>query len=479
MPPLRVLVLHGFGQNAAVFIEKRAKDLLKKLKDVAVVNAMDAPHALPYDSSLRGWWSYPDWDGRAETIQALADELLQRQEFECVGIQDSLELVLKEWRAGSYDGLIGFSQGAVMAAAACAELEARARAGDVGTQLPRFAVLISGFGRPVPRGLSEYPPKEPLRVPSLHIWGAADTHIPPWASEALLARFVDGEQHAHAGGHFMPQKGGDVTVVQKFLTKFLAKDAAASACPTPSTQASSPVAAAASPRSAHTAPEAASKACSGASLGRVDAADELQGALARYGRPSSGAGESAAAAAASSVASPAPLGVCATAPAAAAGAGYLDEELAAPGPGTYERLLALLRTERVPDFLQLGPHEPCRTSEDSVRVRTEAMLLAAPKGLWLLAVMPADMRLSWKKVRALHGKGTRMATEEEVRDVAGCIPGAVPPFAAAFPKAVTCLADQNLPDVINFNCGLRTRSIQLTRAEFERVQQPNVVDIAE
>ena len=31
---------------------------------------------------------------------------------------------------------------------------------------------------------------------------------------------------------------------------------------------------------------------------------------------------------------------------------------------------------------------------------------------WLLAVLPADCKLSWKKIRAFHGKGIRMASEE-------------------------------------------------------------------
>ena len=32
---------------------------------------------------------------------------------------------------------------------------------------------------------------------------------------------------------------------------------------------------------------------------------------------------------------------------------------------------------------------------------------------WLLAVLPADSKLSWKKLRKIYGKGTRIATEEE------------------------------------------------------------------
>ena len=72
------------------------------------------------------------------------------------------------------------------------------------------------------------------------------------------------------------------------------------------------------------------------------------------------------------------------------------------------------------------------------------MLLRAPH-TWLLAVLPADEKLSWKKLRSCQGKGTRLASEEEVMDVTGCWPGAVPPIAS-FPMEVTVLADESLPE---------------------------------
>jgi prolyl-tRNA editing enzyme YbaK/EbsC (Cys-tRNA(Pro) deacylase) len=111
----------------------------------------------------------------------------------------------------------------------------------------------------------------------------------------------------------------------------------------------------------------------------------------------------------------------------------------------------------------------------------KAMLLRAPgtEEKWILSVLPADKKLSWKKVRGLKGKATRMATEEEVARVAGCLPGAVPPFAAAFPMLAECMLDASMPSSMNFNCGLRTRSINMSREDFERVQKPIIADIAE
>eukprot|EP00438_Fugacium_kawagutii_P026381 Skav218559 [mRNA] locus=scaffold1408:26725:27351:- [translate_table: standard] len=167
---------------------------------------------------------------------------------------------------------------------------------------------------------------------------------------------------------------------------------------------------------------------------------------------------------------------------------YTSAELEAPGPATYEKLLLRLEDAAV-SYQTMGPHEACRTSEDSVRVRraggwedvtletgAKAMLLRTAKGDWLLAVLPANCKLSWKKIRAVHGKGTRMASEEEVAEVTGCLPGAVPPIAA-FPQEVGVVADLTLPSIINFNCGLRTRSIQMTRQSYELVQQPTFADI--
>ena len=54
-------------------------------------------------------------------------------------------LAHKEWTKG-YDAIIGFSQGAILAAALCARLL------ETGQRTPRFAIFLSGFGAPTPEG---------------------------------------------------------------------------------------------------------------------------------------------------------------------------------------------------------------------------------------------------------------------------------------------------------------------------------------
>lgn len=457
---LSVLALHGFGQNATVFMEKRVKELARKLRAVVSLHAIDAPHSLPYDHSLRGWWSYSKdlWDGRGESIQALAAQLLEQDEFEALGLPASFDAVLAEWSRGGYDGILGFSQGAIMAAAVCSELH---RVGSAAC--PRFVILISGFGKPVPCGLRAFPPKQPLPVPSLHIWGEADDHIPGWASQALASHFSEPRVYVHSGHHFVPQKPADIQVIHQFLALFAHPGTSA-----PETGSTSSVA-----KPSRSGPQPSKQQ---PKLKAVPPPlDELAGALLSY----------TAHCAVNGTAVKAALDVQHRV------SGYLPEELEPPGIDTHERLLALLRGAGV-GFATLGPHAACRTSEDSVQVRlaggwhdttlhsgAKAMLLHSQDRQWLLAVVPADCKLSWKKVRAIYGKGTRMATEDEVRNVTGCVPGAVPPFASAFPTASICLADASLPPVINFNCGLRTRSIRMSRVEYESVERPLVVELVE
>lgn len=330
-------------------------------------------------------------------------------------------MVMKEWSKGGYDAILGFSQGAILAAALCTRLLEKG-------QPPRFAIFLSGFGKPKPAGFTF--PESPMPIPSLHMWGDADEHIPSWTSKVLAERFDNPQVHAHAGHHIVPQKAADVNIILSFI-EMIGQPKATS--------------------------NGITKTGGPASPGYPGIpCDELVVALRRYSAPRQTA--------------------------------YAMEELEHPGTGTYERLVALLLGK---DSASMS-HGACRTSEDAVRVRlaggwqdvtlhsgAKAMLLRTPTAQWLLAVLPADAKLSWKKLRAMHGKGTRIATEEEVVEVTGCLPGAVPPMAAAFPRQAAVVADVTLPEVINFNCGLRTRSIQMKRQCYESVQPATFADIIE
>ena len=82
----------------------------------------------------------------------------------------------------------------------------------------------------------------------------------------------------------------------------------------------------------------------------------------------------------------------------------------------------------------------------------------------------------------LKGKSARMATEEEVWRVARCRPGGVPPFGILFdgPGGVRTFMDHSLAeqgDVCNFNCGLKTRSMQVSVSDYIAAEAPERVHI--
>ncbi|KAF3453082.1 hypothetical protein FNV43_RR03516 [Rhamnella rubrinervis] len=141
---LKILCLHGFRQNASSF-KGRTASLAKKLKSIAELVFVDAPHELPfiYQPSVQGschncassspsqqqsppppsehckkkfaWLVAPDLRERSETDWKMADcpfDPLQYQQ-QTDGLDVSLAY-LKEVFAhrGPFDGILGFSQGA-------------------------------------------------------------------------------------------------------------------------------------------------------------------------------------------------------------------------------------------------------------------------------------------------------------------------------------------------------------------------------
>lgn len=52
---------------------------------------------LPPWLELRWLYNKDLWDGTAESIQSLADDLLQRSTFEAVGIDESLASIMEEF----------------------------------------------------------------------------------------------------------------------------------------------------------------------------------------------------------------------------------------------------------------------------------------------------------------------------------------------------------------------------------------------
>lgn len=117
-----------------------------------------------------------------------------------------------------YDGVIGFSQGAIVASLLCA-LKENPEISDKAPEFRslRFALLFSG----APSRATIHKPlyTRPLCTPSLHVWGSRDEMVPPHLSEQLLKCFMEEKRHAHThdGGHYVPSDRQSRLVVSKFV----------------------------------------------------------------------------------------------------------------------------------------------------------------------------------------------------------------------------------------------------------------------
>ena len=130
-------------------------------------------------------------------------------------------------------------------------------------------------------------------------------------------------------------------------------------------------------------------------------------------------------------------------------------------------------------------HEPTRTSEDAARIRgvdlhtgAKALVVCGSKTKQhYICVIPADLRLNAKKVRGIIGENISFA--QDVAAVTGCVPGSVPPLGSVVGLKTLCDARLAENEVINFNAGSLTDSIQMSYTDYVIFEQPLIVDIAD
>lgn len=202
-----LIALHGFTMNAAGLKHMMA-GLEPRLERSVELVYPDAPHVAP-EASVAGiaelMGGFRPKPPNLEWWNASADGT------NYVGWEATRTRIENELASHPQAGLLGFSQGAAVAAAIAA-------ASSRGLLPPlRFVILIAGF---TPRAEDIAPLFTDLvRVPSLHVWGAADgmaRHAAP-----LVERF-DPEQRevvSWPGRHIVPTSGEPADAIIAFVER--------------------------------------------------------------------------------------------------------------------------------------------------------------------------------------------------------------------------------------------------------------------
>lgn len=129
---------------------------------------------------------------------------------------------------------------------------------------------------------------------------------------------------------------------------------------------------------------------------------------------------------------------------------------------------------------KLYEHEPVYTSEQASQVRgvelgsgVKSIVLNVKDGRFVLADLAADRKIDSGSLGKLVGsKVVGFATREEVLKVTNCEPGSVHPFGKLF--GIETYLDSSVleNELVNFNIGVLTKSVQIGKEDFLRILEP-------
>mmetsp|Transcript_30142 Transcript_30142/g.57887 ORF Transcript_30142/g.57887 Transcript_30142/m.57887 type:complete len:303 (-) Transcript_30142:159-1067(-) len=203
--PIRVLCLHGKYENAGsfcfstAFLDEHEGEPGEREISWEYING--AILALPPDQYE--WWTLPPGE-RSFTAKTYE------------GADKSLELIETIWAdSGPFDGIMGFSQGAMLAGVVAANslLNSDYKA------KPKFAILFgAAFPLPFAPLLKELEASG-RTIPTLHVLGKEDSTNPSELGQKLAGCFADSQVEWHQGAHFVPSDPEIVATCHKFCIK--------------------------------------------------------------------------------------------------------------------------------------------------------------------------------------------------------------------------------------------------------------------
>ena len=198
-PTRQILCLHGNGTSAAIF-QAQARPLHSALKSrgidlVFVQGAFPSDPGsgvMPFFADSGPFYSWFSQDGSKATQAQLMKEM--------PSLNQSLERQLAAKGSHSSDvvGLMGFSQGAIIASL----LIMQSKVGDRRWSNVKLGIFVCGGARP---NLLASLKEMNVQTPSIHAHGLQDPNLP--ASRELLEAFAPSTRQTleFSGGHNMPQ----------------------------------------------------------------------------------------------------------------------------------------------------------------------------------------------------------------------------------------------------------------------------------
>jgi Ala-tRNA(Pro) deacylase len=131
-------------------------------------------------------------------------------------------------------------------------------------------------------------------------------------------------------------------------------------------------------------------------------------------------------------------------------------------------------------------HEAVYTRQQAACVRGTPLasgakaLVCKGDGRVVMFVIPADRRLDSRGIRRQRNwRKLRFLSREEVFELTGLEPGAIPPFGQLFGLPTLCDRRLGENERINFNAGDHCISVSMSYADYIRAESPELGEFAE
>ncbi len=146
-----------------------------------------------------------------------------------------------------------------------------------------------------------------------------------------------------------------------------------------------------------------------------------------------------------------------------------------------KKIIELLRSKNI-EF-DIIKHPPVTTSSEAAGARgsklsqgAKAIIVRANEQFYHL-IISAAVPLDNNKLRKVLGtRRVRFATAEELFELTGCMPGAVPPFGNIFGLPVFMDSALLSEEIVYFNCGSHTISLRMSRSDLQSVTGAQIAD---
>jgi predicted esterase len=204
----RILCLHGRYQSGAILSNKIA-GARRKLARNYELHFLDGPIVLEQQKGGEGGEGGPFltwWDRNADGKNIL--------------IQEAFDHVAQETKGQTFDAIIGFSQGGVLATAlALSGVVPGVRAVvTAGAPMVEEAFDIAAI---MAACADENTFREGRNIPKLHLAGETDSMVPVESTRTLCESGGNGEFIVHEQGHLFPTRAVRVNYMMEFLAKSL------------------------------------------------------------------------------------------------------------------------------------------------------------------------------------------------------------------------------------------------------------------